>query len=324
MSGGTTFDTDFATLVQDRYIRNSVQDNIFDEHGLLGYLERRVGFDRVSGGDNILITLGTAEDSNGGSYSGYDMFDLDPSETLTNAVYDFKHYQQPIVASATEVLRGRGTEAHVNLWLAKTEVAMKSLRSKLNAHAFADGTGNSGKNILGLGILVDSAGTVGNIARASATYWQANELAAGGALAIDTSVGMLRLFNNCSTGSGDGSTPDSIWTTQALYEAYENLLAPDIRHTSRGTGDATFSGLAFKGSPIAWDADCTAQTLFMLNAGSFNVYVHPERDFMTTEVATAENGILDQDAYKANILVWLEFVVAEGRRNGKITGATDA
>lgn len=324
MSGGTAFDTDFATTTIDKYIRLRTTDNIFTTHVLLGWLERRVGINRFRGGDNLLIPLQTSEDANGGSYSGFDTFDTDPSETLTNAVYTWKQYQQPIVANAFEIERNNNTsEGVINMWLEKSDVALKSQRSKLNTNAYADGTGNSGKNILGLAILVDSAGTVGGIARATSTFWQANETAAGGALAIDTSVGMLRMFLSCGTGSGDNSLPDLVLTDQDEFEAYENLLAPDIRHQSQTVGDGTFTNLAFKGAPLMYDRDATAGVMFFLNSEALAFHIHPVRDFFTTEIARAANGTLQQDAWIANLLTWPEFVIAEPRRTGKLTGLTD-
>lgn len=324
MSGGTTFDTDFATLTIDKYLKRTVTDQIFDEHVLLGWIERKVGIDRVSGGDNILIPVGTAEDSAGGSYSGYDTFDTTPSETLTNAVATWKQYQQPIVANAFEILRNnRTSEGIINMWAAKTDVARKSLSSKLNTDAHAATVGNSGKNIQGIGLLVDSAGTVEGVDRSTATYWQANETAASGELTIDGSTGMLRMYTSCSTGSGDSATPDAIVTDSDEYEAYENLLAPDIRFTSRQMGDGSFSGLSFKGAPLMWDADCIAGVMYFLRSESFNFYIHPDRDYMVTQIAKADNGTLNQDAWISNILVWPELVINEPRRNGKLTGLTD-
>lgn len=324
MAGGTTFDTDFVSTTVDRYVALSVQDQIFTDHGVLRWIEKQVGVDRVAGGDHILVPLGTAEDSNGGSYSGYDTFDIAPAETLTNAAYTWKEYQQPIVANAFDVLRNNRTpEGVINMFLAKSEVAMKSLRSKLNTHAQAASVGNGGKNIQGIGLLVDSAGTVGGISRSTASYWQANEVAVTGPLAIDTSVGMLRTFLNCGTGSGDADLPDMILTDQDEYEAYEALLAPDIRHTQRSVGDGTFSGLAFKGAPLMYDRDAIAGVLNFLNSQSFMFYVHPDRDFITTELADAVSGKIQQDAWVKNILVWCELIIKEPRRNGKLTGLTD-
>ena len=322
MSGGVSFNTHFAVATTDKYLSLTVRDQIFDKHGLFGWIENSVGFDRLSGGDNILIPIGTAIDTNGGSYTGYDTFDTDPADTLGMAVYGWKSYEQPVVAQAREVLRNASEERKINMWMAKVDIATRSLRDRLNQHAFASSVGNSGKNIQGIGLLVDSAGTVGGLNRTTATYWQANETAVSGALTIDTSVGMLRMFNNCSTGSGESSTPNAIWTTQSIYEAYENLLAPDIRHTSRQTGDGTFSGLAFKGVPLAWDADCASGEMYFLRSESFSAWIHPERDFMHTEIAKADNGTLHQDAWVMHILVWPELAINEPRRNGKLTGIT--
>ena len=322
MSGGTTFDTDFAVATTDKYLTKTVRDQAFDDHGILGWIERKVGLDRLGGGDNILVPLGTAIDTNGGSYSGYDTFDMDPSDTLAMAYYTWKQYQQPVVASAFEVHRNTAAERQIDMWMNKVDIAVRSLRDKLNQHAFASSVGNSGKNIQGIGLLVDSAGTVGGLNRTTATYWQANETAVSGALAIDTSVGMLRMYNNCSTGSGDSATPDAIWTTQSIFEAYENLLAPDIRHTSRTTGDGSFSGLSYKGIPLAWDADCTSGEMYFLRSSTFSGWIHPSRDWLHTEIAKAENGTLHQDALIQHILLWMELAIVEPRRNGKLTGIT--
>ena len=324
MAGGTTFDTDLATTTVDKYVRLAVADQIFTDHGFLRWVEEKVGVERLAGGDNLLIPLRTAEDAGGGSYSGYDTFDTTPSESLTNAVARWKEYQQQIVANAFDVLRNNRTpEGILNMWTLKAEEALQSMRSKLNTHAQAASVGNSGKNIQGIGLLVDSAGTVQGINRSTATYWQANEVAVSGALAIDTSVGLLRTFLNCGTGSGDKSLPDLILTDQDEYEAYEALLAPDIRHTSRTMGDGTFSGLAFKGAPFMYDRDAIAGVLYMLNSKSFGFAIHPDRDFMTTEIAQAKNGTLQQDAWIAHILAWPELFIMEPRRDGKLTGLTD-
>lgn len=323
MSGGTTWNTDFATLTVDNYIRESVTDQVFTDHGLMRVIEDKIGIDRVRGGDNILIPIGTAQNTQGGSYSGFDQFDTDPQDTLTNAFYGFKSYQKPIVAQFREVARNRSEQGVLDMWMQKSQLALDSLRADLNVDAFADGTGNGGKNMLGLSILVDSAGTVGGIARGGANaFWNAQELASGGALAIDTAVGMLQLYNNCSTGSGDTARPDVIVTTQTVHQAYENLLAPDIRHVSGAVGEGAFSGLEYKGVPLMWDNDCTTQTMYMLHTPSFEFYIHPESDFTTTEIQTGRNGHLNQDAWMAHIIVWPELVMAESRRNGKLTGIT--
>ena len=64
--------------------------------------------------------------------------------------------------------------------------------------------------------------------------------------------------------------------------------------------------------------------MYFLRAEAFSAWIHPDRDFMTTEIARAENGTLQQDAWVAHILVWPELAINEPRRTGKLTGLTDA
>lgn len=324
MAGGTTFDDDFAVVTQDNYIRSRVTDNFFDEHGVFGWIESRVGLSRIKGGDNVLIPLNTAKNTGGGSYSGFDTFDNTPVETLANAVYNWKSYQKPVVATHEQISRNRSPEGKIDVWLSKVDVAMESLRDDLNQDVNSDGTGNSGKNILGLAILVDNAGTLGNIARSTNTFWQANETATGGGLVLDTSTGMIQMFNDCGLGTGARQTVDGIWTTQAIAQFYEALLLPDIRHASGGTGDGVFGNIAFRGVPVGWDRDVATGIMYFLSSSTFEAYVNPERDFVSTKIRSAMDGTLNQDAWISNILVRLEVTQAECRRNGKLTGITGA
>ena len=197
MAGDPTFDDDFAHLTTDNYLRTVVTDQFFDEHGLLGWLESKIGLSRVKGGDNILIPLNTAKNTSGGSYSGFDTFDNTPVETLAMAVYDWKSYQKSIVATHEQISRNRSAEGKIDLWMTEVDISMQSLRDDLNIDFAADGTGNSSKNILGLEILVDSAGTLGGLARSTSTFWQAKEIASGGALVLDTSSGMIHALIRC-------------------------------------------------------------------------------------------------------------------------------
>lgn len=320
MAGGVVFDTDFAVATIDHYLTRRVRDQNFNTAGLLGWIESRVGTDRISGGDNILQPVNTAANSTVSSYSGFDTFNNAVIDTLAQAVFSWKQYYVAIVASAFEVERNQTREGMVNFWAYKVELALQSLRDTLNTHAFGDGTGNSGKNMLGLSILVDSSGTMGNIARASNAFWQAQELAAGGSLTIDGDVGMLRALHNASPGSGGLDGIDAWWSTATVLEQYERLAAPGIRYSNVGVADLGFANLAFRGAPMHWDKAATSGTLYGLSSSTFKYFIHPARDFLPTTIATAINSLLNNDGYSQRILAAPELVNIEPRRNVKITG----
>lgn len=322
MSGGVTFDIDFATMTVDRYLEKTVRDQVYNDLSLLGWIEGAMGgFDKIEGGHNILVTVNKAKNSQVSSYAGYDEFNNTPQEIATNAYYGWKGYYVSVVAQAFELLRNQSAEGQMNLWANRVDAALMALRDTLNTHAFSDGTGNSGKNILGLGILVDSAGTLGGIARSSNSWWQSIEKNAAGSLTIDGANGLMRALHDASPGSGSYLV-DMIMTTFTVMEYYERLLSNGIRYNSLGRGDASFQSLAFRGIPLKGDKGCTSGTLFGLASSTFRGYIHPQRNFANTDVANAMNGDLNADAYIQHILAWPELINVEPRRNFKITGIT--
>lgn len=325
MSGGETFDSDFAAATTDRYLMKTVRDQVFNNFGLLGLIESRVGVDRISGGDNILVPVQTGTNTTVDSYAGFDEFANAPVETITNAVFNWKGYYVSIIAQAREILRNQGPEGQINIWMHKVQNALQTLRQTLNSDAYLDGTGNAGKDLLGLALLIDNAGTMGGIARGSNAYWQSIETASGGSLSIDGSTGMLRALHDASPGGpapGGGAFIDHWLTTHEVVERYHRLLTPGIRFNDLGRGDSVFGELAFKGAPLSWDHACTSGVMFGIASSTFKFYVHPARDFLNTKIAKAEDATADQDAWSQRILVWPEFICIEPRRNVKITGIT--
>src|SRR5699024_5857101 len=114
---------------------------------------------------------------------------------------------------------------------------------------------------------VDSAGTFGNIPRATNTWWSAQETAVGGPMAIDGSSGLRRMYNDCSLGKGS-MVPDGILTTQALFEKYESLLAPYMRYTVQGEANAVCSkdNLKFRHAMLMWHEECQSGVVYLLNS----------------------------------------------------------
>ena len=90
---------------------------------------------------------------------------------------------------------------------------------------------------------------MGGIDRTTDAYWQA-QVQAGTSLSAGLIAAMRTMYNDCSEGNDH---PTNLLTTQGPYEAYENLLQPQIRYTDTEMADAGFQNLLFKGAPIAWD-----------------------------------------------------------------------
>ena len=316
-----TLTDDFAHLTMQEYVEGETRDQFFDEFTLLGWMEKSTAMKRIAGGSSIVERLNIAENDQGGSYSGTDTFSNTPDETIDHAYYDFSKYEWPITSGSEEVLRNRNSPAaYGNLWMEKADIAMKSLRKRLNTDAQSDGTGNSGKNMEGLAIMIDSTTTYATLSRTTVAVWAANETAVGGALALDGANGMVRMYNDVSLGSGDEGQINALFGTQNIVEAYEALLQNDMRFQSGGPGDGGFGRLTFKGKPFLWDRAATSGVLYYIANSTFKTLIQRDRDFFVTPIQNPENGTAQSEVYLAHILLWIALVCVEPRRNGKLTG----
>ncbi len=300
MAGNANYSTALLTTTFERFLSKTAADAIFEDLALFEWLNGNGGVKRrADGGLKLLEPLMYGKNSAGGSYDGYDTFDVSPQEGFTNAEFEYKQYYQTITISGREEEINDGEAKQLDLLKLKWDQAKMSLRDTLNTDAFLDGTGNSSKNITGLALMIDSAGTYGNIARSTNSWWAAQETAVGGALTIDGSTGMLKMYNDCSLGK-KRMVPNAILTTQTIYEAYEMQMAPQIRYQTSGNANATFSNdnLRFRNATMFWDETCQSGIMYFLNSRVMQFVLKQGRDFKTRAFKVPAN----QDAKVAQIL----------------------
>jgi len=320
--GNANFNT-LATTTLVKYASTNLEDNIFQSNALFFLLAgsenmRKAGgssYKELDGGKQIVEPLLYATNSTAGSYDGYDVLDTDPQEGMTNAEFDWKQYSVSVSISGKEKRQNSGETAILNLIEGKIMQAEMSLIESMNGDLFTDGTGNSSKDLTGLVLAVDSAGTYGNINRTDNSWWGAQETAVTGPLTI---AQMRTSYNNASKGYGKDH-PELIVTDQDEYEAYEAKLQPDMRYSDNKLGDAGFENLKFKGAQIVYDEQCNAGVMYYLNLKYLGIRVHKDAKFTVTE----EMRPTDQDAFVKQIL-WMGNVVTKNcARQAKDTGLTD-
>ena len=205
------------------------------------------------------------------------------------------------------------------------------------------GTGNGGKDPLGLAALVDdgnSVASIGGLARATYSTLCSTVTASGGTLTlakVDT------LWTAVTSGA---QKPTAVYTTEAVFNYYGQLLRPQERITkdastvkglSGGTG---FTALYYNGKPILADEKCTSGAFIMLNEDYVNWYALP---FYNAKPIAYKSQIEGND-YGAPIGLgfswsdWIipansgsvvghiyfggQFVTTNPKRHGKLTGVT--
>ena len=312
MAGNTSFDSLLSTTLAN--YRDQMTDNIFTARPLTNYLMDKGRIRMLDGGTKIVEPLVYGLNGTVGSYSGYDTISLTAQEGMSAAEYEWKQYAASIAISGIEEAKNNGEAAIINLLEAKIMQAEESMREGFNQMFFADGTGNSGKDWLGLAAIVDSAGTVGGINRATAgnEFWQSYEEGTAGALSL---ADMATAYNSVSVGNDH---PDMVLTTQTLFEKYESLLQPQLRYTDAKTADAGFQNLLFKSAPVTYDVHCQAGVMYFLNSKYLTLVGHSGKWFEQTDFVRPEN----LDARYALIMCYGNLTCRNAAKQGKLTGRT--
>ena len=292
--------------------RSQLTDNVFTARPLTYTLMDKGRIRMLNGGTKIVEPLIYGKNSTVASYSGYDSLALTPQEGISAAEFDWKQYAASIAISGIEEAKNNGEQEIINLLEAKIMQAEESMRESFNQMFFSDGTGNSSKDWNGLGNLVESGNTVGGIDSNTYTWWKSYEENTATALTL---AQMSTAYNSVSVGNDH---PDTLLTTQTLFEKYEALLQPNLRYTDTKTADAGFQNLLFKAAPVMYDVHCTSGVFYFLNSKYITLVGHSDKWFSQTEFIKPE----DTDARYALIMCYGNLTVRNRAKQGKLTAKT--
>jgi hypothetical protein len=159
-------------------------------------------------------------DTGGGSFSGMDTFDRNIQDQFIYTRFEPRALEQPIALVGLErdinALAGGVT---IQYEAAQTKAAAMSFVKLISQQVYADGTGNSNKDLIGLGLGVDSAGTYAGISRTTYPLWGSSEYAittGGHSGSIANSDNGFNILRRMLYGGTDGS---SNVVTRTVYGA---------------------------------------------------------------------------------------------------------
>lgn len=294
----------FTTTIENR--SKKLADNVTKNNALLSRLNAKGKIRPIDGGSKILEELEYGE-GDLTWYSGYDTINYTPKQLFTAAEYAMKMCAVPVAISGEDMLKNSGKEMMINLFEKRISNAEKTMRNKLSAALYSDGTSSSGKEIGGLKLLIaddPTTGTVGNINRATEgnEFWRNQASTAVAALTAETiRPAMDAIYLKCCRGT---DKPDLIVADDTMYSLYEQSLTPLQRFTDPKLAEAGFTTLKFKGADVIFDGGqggaCPAKHMYFLNTDY--IYLRPHKDRNMRAIG-GERMAINQDAlYK--IIGW--------------------
>lgn len=304
-------------------VRPALADNITVDLPLLAFLDSKAKV-TVDGGRSIVRPLMYALNDTVKSYDGYDLFDTTAQGGIGEAIYPWKNMVGTVTISGDEIRKNSGKPAFISLMASKAEQLRLSIDDVFNSMLHGDGTGNSGKDFLGLKAVVRATGTLGGIDPTTETFWKAKEVA--GPVDLTTAAGIASLNNVFNSLAVQKSRPDIELTTQLNFEAYEALATEKVRYTSVRMADLGFEALAHKTAEVVFDAD-TPNDLGTANDGGYWYFLnsrflefvrHADSWLTPTDFVRPYN----QDAKVMSVISTGNLITSNRRANGVILETT--
>lgn len=281
-----------STTIQSRSA--ALADNVSENNALLMKLRQRGNVKPFSGGNVILeeIMYNDSSTQNAGSYSGYDTIDITPNSPISAAQFDIKQYAAAVSISGLEMLQNAGKEQIIDLLEGRIQVAEAQLMNQISAGVYSDGTGNGGKDIVGLASAISTAptsGTYGGINRATWTFWRNVAFDAttdGGAAA--TSANIQSYMNRVAVQLVRGTDrPDMLVADNNYYRLYLESLQAIQRISSESSAGAGFTSLKYFGAGFNADVyldggiggSAPTNRMYFINTKYLKFRPHRERNF---------------------------------------------
>jgi hypothetical protein len=259
----------------------------------------------------------------GGSYQGYQLLNVTPSDTIQNAAFAWKQYYSPVTVDGLTLLRADSPIAIADFIATQFKQAEMDLFDNLGNGLFSDGT--NALMIDGLQEIVDNgtvAASYAAISRSANPWWNAQ---IDSTTTTTSLLSLNNMFMNCTSG---GRSPTIIVSNNTGYSRYWNLnLSPQQFPVQPGGKDiqlaqAGFENLLFNGVPWVVDSHVglTAATggPYFLNEDYFELIVSELANFKLQDFQTPVN----QDAMTA-LLLWAgNLTTGNVARQGRFTALT--
>lgn len=228
------------------------------------------------------------------SDSDWDTLNINASDVISAAEYQWRQIALNVVASGRELRINNGDSKIINLAKSRIKNAIRTFSNNFSEDIYSDGTATNQVN--GLQALVADAGTgtVGGINSSTYTFWQnsifdcSTNSVTSSASTIENSM-MLPLWLTVDRGPGD--QPDLIVMDNTYYKYFEASQVSIKRYMDASKADGGLVSLKYKNADVIFDGNSgiPSSHAYFLNTNYFELVVHQDADLEIMEEARPIN-----------------------------------
>jgi hypothetical protein len=288
--------TVFTELVSTtmRNVATDVTDNVSKHNALLRKLKSKGKVvNDGDGGYEIQVPLEYAENSTYQRYAGADTLNVNGSDVVTSAKYDWKQVALHVVSTGAEIRKNSGKARMINLVKTKKANVLKSAANNFSIDLYSDGA--LSEQIGGLANIIQSngQGTVGGLDSATFTWWRNKfrEIASSNAYTKDTILGEFNALWLALTRGAD--SPDLIVLSHDFWSIFEASQQQYQRYMNEKEANAGFISLKYKTADVIFDDNTnfstTAEKGYFLNTDYLYVKQHKDAQWSEDDAKRPTN-----------------------------------
>ena len=270
-----------------------VSDNVSANNALYSRLKKRGKIKALSGGYEIVRPLDYAENSTYQRYSGFDTLNVNASDVLTAAKYDWVQAAINVVASGRELRMNSGKEQLIDLASARTRNAMRTAANNMSIDLYSNGALANQMGGLSQIIQTNGQGTVGGINSTTYTFWRNKFLEATGTNLV-TKANIKGFMNTLYLDLVRGADkPDLIVSSHDFFAMYWESLQDLQRYAESDSATAGFKSLKYVDADVIFDTNSnfatTAERMYFLNTNYLELVEHRDARWTTMDEKMSVN-----------------------------------
>lgn len=308
----------FTELVSTTFRKHAkdVKDNVSKNNALCRRLMDKGQHRTEDGGLSIVQALDYQANGTYQRYSGYDVLNINASDVISAAEFQWRQIAINVVASGEELRKNSGDSRIINLVKSRMKNAMRTFKNNFSADLYSDGSLSNQINGLQALVADTGLGTVGGIDSSAFPFWRnivqsaAAPLQGGGAIVPSgTTIESLMLPLYLALTRADDQ-PDLIVASNDYYTFFESSQTSLKRYNDTQSAKAGMVSLMYKKAEVVFDGGSGIPDahMYFLNTDYIELVAHTDADLEVMDELKPYN----QDAAVVPIL-WMGNMVVSNR-----------
>lgn len=308
----------FTELVSTTFRKHAkdVKDNVSKNNALCRRLMDKGQHRTEDGGLSIVQALDYQANGTYQRYSGYDVLNINASDVISAAEFQWRQIAINVVASGEELRKNSGDSRIINLVKSRMKNAMRTFKNNFSADLYSDGSLSNQINGLQALVADTGLGTVGGIDSSAFPFWRnivqsaAAPLQGGGAIVPSaTTIESLMLPLYLALTRADDQ-PDLIVASNDYYTFFEASQTSLKRYNDTQSAKAGLVSLMYKKAEVVFDGGSGIPDahMYFLNTDYIELVAHTDADLEVMDELKPYN----QDAAVVPIL-WMGNMVVSNR-----------